>query len=82
MKFKIEFNHNDSNDTKSFYEFIGAKYIDNIDPDYEYYEIEIATFEDLETLMNNINLKYKGNNFSYLAVIGFDKPSIYLDDKV
>ena len=82
MKFEIGFNRLDENDVNSFYEFIGAKYIDNIDPDYEYYEIEIATFEDLETLMNNINLKYKVNKFSYSPVIGFDKPSILLDDKV
>jgi hypothetical protein len=80
MKFEIGFNRLDENDVNSFYEFIGAKLAK--DENCSYYEIDIATFEDLEVLMNKINLKYKGNTYSYSPVISFDNLCILLDDKV
>ena len=79
MNFEIGFNREDKNDTKSFYEFIGATLNDTND-EYNFYEIELKSFEELEQLMEKINLKYKGNTFSYAAVISFDRPCIYLDD--
>ena len=79
MNFEIGFNRKDKNDTKSFYEFIGAT-LNDTNEEYSFYEIELKSFEELEQLMEKINLKYKGNTFSYAAVISFDRPCIYLDD--
>ena len=79
MNFEIGFNRKDKNDTKSFYEFIGAT-LNDTNEEYNFYEIELKSFEELEQLMEKINLKYKGNTFSYAAVISFDRPCIYLDD--
>ena len=80
MIFEIGFNRKDKNDTKSFYEFIGA-ILNDTNKEYNFYEIELKSFEELEQLMEKINLKYKGDTFSYSAVISFDNPCIYLDDK-
>lgn len=79
MIFEIGFNREDKNDTKSFYEFIEAT-LNNNNEEYSFYEIELKSFEELEQLMEKINLKYKGDIFSYSAVISFDNPCIYLDD--
>lgn len=83
MKFDIDFNHfDDKNNTKEFYEFIGAKWT-NPNPDYGYYEIELNSFEELAELMKKINQKYLGKNFGYSAVMNFEEGigTIYLDDK-
>lgn len=81
MKFQIGFNlFDDENDHKEFYDFIGAK-LSNHEED-DYYEIELESFEELQELMKTINLKYKGNTFSYSAMMSFiNPPCIYLDDK-
>jgi len=81
MIFEIAFNHKDDNDTKSFYESIGATLNDK-NEEYNFYEIELKPFEELEKLMKKINLKYKGNKFEYSVVLSFDNPCIYLDNKV
>jgi len=83
MKFDIDFNHfDDKNNTKEFYEFIGAKWT-NPNLDYGYYEIELNSFEELAELMKKINQKYLGKNFGYSAVMSFEAGmgTIYLDDK-
>ena len=83
MKFDIDFNHfDDKNNTKEFYEFIGAKWT-GLTPEDSYYEIELNSFEELAELMKKINQKYLGNDFGYSAVISFEAGmgTIYLDDK-
>jgi hypothetical protein len=80
MKFEIAFNYEDKNDTKEFYDFIGA--ILNRENEESYYEIELNTFEELEQLMNKINMKYFNNTFRYSTVIAFNRPVIFLDDKI
>jgi hypothetical protein len=83
MKFEIAFNRGDKNDTKEFYEFIGAKLNDL--PEEDYYEIEINSFEELEQLMNKINRKYFENPYNlhtYSAVLAFSRPAIFLDKDV
>ena len=77
MKFEIGFNRKDGNDKKSFYDFIGASPISK--GDYEYYEIEINTFEELEALMKKINIKLLGVDYGYSAIIDFDPPTLFLD---
>ena len=82
MLFEIGFNRrDDKNDTKEFYDFIGAKLNDSYE-EYSLFEIELAGFEDLEKLMEKINMKLEGNKFSYSAVITFDSPVIYLDKNI
>lgn len=80
MTFQIGFNHNDKNDTRDFYEFIGATFVNQ--DEFSYYEIEIKSFEELESLMKKINMKYFNNKFQYSSVVSFDPPTIYLDDNV
>ena len=81
MKFEINFNREDKNDTDDFYEFIGAKKEYNVEVGYTNF-VEVASLEELEELMNKINMKLAGNTFEYAAVILFDPNTIYLDDKV
>jgi GTPase Era involved in 16S rRNA processing len=80
MKFEIAFNKKDNNDTKEFYDFIGAKFIHHDEGSWA--EIELNSFEELETLMNKINMKYYNNTWTYSAVVVFDNPVIYLDKDV
>ena len=47
MIFEIGFNREDKNDTKSFYEFIGAT-LNDTNEEYNFYEIELKSFEELE----------------------------------
>jgi hypothetical protein len=79
MIFEIYFNH--EHDDKVLVE-IGAK-IEELPnrkyPPYELVKIELNTFEELEQLLNKIN-SIKGKLYS--AVINFDPPAIFLDDKV
>ena len=82
MKFDIDFNHfNDKNNTKEFYEFIGAKLVNH--SEHSFYEIELNSFEELAELMKKINQKILGKNFGYSAVVNFEAGmgTIYLDDK-
>lgn len=80
MKFEIAFNKKDKNDTKEFYNFIEAKFIEHDKGGW--YEIELNSFEELEELMNKINMKYFNNNYTYAAVIMFNNPVIFLDKDI
>lgn len=79
MIFEIDFNH--EHDDKVLVE-IGAN-IEELPnrkyPPYELVKIELNTFEELEQLLNKVN-SIKGKLYS--AVIDFDPPGIFLDDKV
>lgn len=76
MIFQIDFNRPDPNNNKAFYKHIGAKL--NTSDDYHFYEIELNTFEELEALIEKVNKK---TGDWYSAVISFDHPTIYLDNK-
>jgi hypothetical protein len=75
MIFEIDFNRD--TDYKTLEE-IGAKPITM--EEYDYYTIEVNTFEELEQLLAHVETirdeKY------YSAVISFDPPTIYLDKDV
>lgn len=76
-KFEIDFNYNDCRDDKLLTEN-GAKleYFE----EYSAYFIELNTFEELEDLLNRIN-KGRGIKDSFSALISFDSPVIFLDNK-
>jgi len=79
MTFQIDFNHEDDDKTL---EEIGAKLIELPNrkyPPYELYKIELNDFEELKQLINKVD-SIKGKLYS--AVISFDSPTIYLDNKV
>jgi hypothetical protein len=79
MIFEIDFNH--ERDDKVLVE-VGAEIVELPNrkyPPYELIKIELNTFEELEQLLNKIN---SIKNKLYSAVINFDPPAIFLDDKV
>ena len=79
MIFEIDFNH--EHDDKVLVE-VGAEIVELPNrkyPPYELIKIELNTFEELEQLLNKVEL-IKGKFYS--AVISFDSPTIYLDNKV
>jgi hypothetical protein len=83
MKFEIAFNRPDKNDTKSFYDYIGAKYeYRNKEDEMGGYYLEIDKLENLKTLMEKINLKLLNKTFGYTAIVTFDPAQIFLDDKI
>jgi len=77
MKFEIDFNHNDCRDDKLLEEN-GAKLVRF--KEYDIYEIELNTFKDLEKLLQGIN-KNRTIHDSFSALISFDSPVIFLDNK-
>lgn len=80
MKFEIDFNHG-TND--QLLESIGAKSEQTDSNKYgpfERYMIELNDFKDLERLLKILDLKDETKIYS--AVISFDPPTIFLDDKV
>lgn len=81
MKFEIDFNRSgDKNDTKEFFDFIGAELYER--DEYSTYRIEINSIEDLQPLLEKINMHLCGNKFQYSFIMSFDPAVIYLDDKV
>jgi hypothetical protein len=79
MTFEIDFNQEIDDKTL---EDIGAKLVSTGStkyPPFEVHKIELNDFEELEQLLNKVEL-IKGKFYS--AVISFDGPTIFLDDKV
>lgn len=73
MKFAIDFNRENDDLTLKV---LGAKLVWY--EEHNQYEIDL-TFEELESLLTKVNeIKKK----DYSAVISFDPPTIYLDDRV
>ena len=54
MIFEIGFNREDKNDTKSFYEFIGAA-LNDTNEEYNFYEIELKSFEELDEIFDKLS---------------------------
>lgn len=71
MKFQIDYNRKQDDKTL---EQIGAKLIQH--EEYNQYEIELNTFEELKELLDKVNII---ENTFYSALISFDSPTIYLD---
>ena len=74
MKFEIDFNYGSNN---TLLEQLGA--IREDFEEYYIYSIEIESFEDLDALLHIVD-SLTGDIYS--AVISFDNPTIYLDNKV
>lgn len=77
MKFEIDFNHNDCRDDKLLVDN-GAK-LEHF-TEYDAYFIELNTFEELEELLKKIN-KNRSIQDSFNALVTFDSPMIFLDNK-
>ena len=74
MRFEIDFNR-ETND-----ELLGQLGAEKEDfEEYYTYFIELEDFEDLQILLIKLNEK---TNDMYSAVISFDHPTIFLDNKV
>ena len=78
MKFEIDFSTEDNNELLK--ELGAVKEVNRSEKyPFEYFEIEINTFEELEVLLNKVD---KINGGFYTAMITFDPPIIYLDKNV
>lgn len=79
----FEINFNKETDDKTL-EKLGAKLVStgyfNKYPPFEVYQIEINTPEELEDLLKKVD-SIKKESF-YSAIISFDPPTIYLDNKI
>lgn len=73
MKFAIDFNH-ETND--ELLEQIGAK--EEHFEECSQYTIDILSFEDLDAILHILDSLTKD---TYSAVISFDPPTVYLDNK-
>jgi len=80
MKFEIDLNwgHDDA-----LLIALGAKEeIHSFDVErWSSYHVELNTFQDLEELLKEVNKHRKGDEFEYSAIVSFDPPMIYLDNK-
>lgn len=77
MKFQIDFNTK-TND--KVLEEIGAKYESPWPDDAGTYFIEINDISELEPLLKKVDLLM--NDVYYSAIVSFDPPIIYLDNKI
>jgi len=80
MKFEIDFNH--ENDGKFLTEKLGVEWVSTGStkyPPFEVAQLEINSFEELENILKIVEDE-KGDYYS--AVISFDPPIIFLDNKV
>lgn len=79
MKFEIDFNRTPNDEILNQ---LGAKLLPTGStkyPPFEFYQIELNTFEELEELLKKVDLI---TNKMYCAIISFDPPIIFLDDDV
>ena len=80
MLYTIDFNRETDDDTLKS---IGAKPYpipyDTIHPPFEEYKIEIDKMEELEPILDRVR-QIKGDYYN--AIVGFDPPTIYLDNIV
>jgi hypothetical protein len=74
MRFEIDFNYGYDDE---LLKKLGAEEVDF--DGYSAHFIEIDTFEDIEALLIKLD---KETNDMYSAVVSFDPPTIYLDNKV
>jgi hypothetical protein len=75
MEFEIDFNRH--NDDRFLIDRLGA-WVDRYD-DFDAIKIEIKDLEELEMLLAKVNHCLGGE---YSAIVSFDPPAIFLDDKV
>ena len=80
MKFEIDLNwgHDDA-----LLKTLGAEErIRNSDAEiWSSFYVELNTFQDLEELLKEANKHKKDDEFEYSAIVSFDPPMLYLDNK-
>ena len=84
MEFTIDWNDQNFNDDDFLVKELDAYWVSTGStkyPPFEVLKVEVKDFKELEKLLEKVN---KGRNISehYSAVISFDSPAIYLDNKV
>jgi hypothetical protein len=82
MKFQIDFNATDYYNDKFLINRLGAKVVPTGSDKYlpfEVLEIEVKDFNHLEELLVIVDKEFKD---IYSAVISFDPPTLYLDNKI
>ena len=82
MKFQVDFNRPTFNDDKFLIDILGAKVVKTGSdkyPPFELLYLELDNFEQLEKIITKVDTHY-GDYYS--AVISFDPPTIYLDNKI
>ena len=82
MKFEINFNQHKEQDDKVLEELgaISKPTGSNKYPPFDFYEIELNTFEELEQLL--LKTDYLTGRKYHDAVIGFDPACIFLDTDI
>ena len=82
MKFQINFNSSTFSDDNFLIDVLGAEVVEtgsNKYPPFELLYLEVKDFEQLEEILKIVDNHY-GDYYS--AVISFDSPTIYLDNKI
>ena len=82
MRFQIDFNSIKFNDDDFLIKELGAYWVDTKSvkyPPFQVLMIQLDGFRELEALLEKVDTHY--GDF-YSAVISFDSPAIYLDNKV
>ena len=82
MKFQIDFNECNRRDDNFLIDVLGAKVVETGSdkyPPFELLYLEVKDFEQIEEILNKVDTHYGGY---YSAVISFDPPTIYLDNKI
>jgi len=80
--FEIGFNDLKYDNDKFLIDKLGAKYVptgSNKYPPFEVLKVEVKDFEQLEKMLEIVDKELGG---LYSAVISFDSPTIYFDNKI
>ena len=84
MKFEVAFNHDIPNARRILKELGAASEYAHHDiyPAFKYFTIELESFEDLDKLLQKVNeLIGSSKVLDYSAVMSFDPPAIFFDNK-
>lgn len=82
MRFQIDFNDYNRRDDNFLIDVLGAEVVETGSdkyPPFELLYLEVNDFEQLEEILKTVDNHY-GDYYS--AVISFDSPTIYLDNKI
>lgn len=82
MRFQIDFNECNRRDDNFLIDVLGAEVVETGSrkyPPFELLYLEVRDFEHLEEILKTVDTHF-GDYYS--AVISFDSPTIYLDNKI